>query len=174
LKQIVTAGVRVFFYLEDRERTLDSPTDKVMLSLTTFADELERVKARQRTYDAMLRKARAGHVTGGRVFGYDNVEITGTNGRRSHVERRINDEEAAIVRRIFELCAAGDGLKGITKRLNEARARAPRAQQGRPQAWAPSSVREVLYRECYRGASWSGTKLRNAIAGTSDTSTIAP
>ena len=33
---------RVFFYLEDRERTLDSPTDKIMLSLTAFADELER------------------------------------------------------------------------------------------------------------------------------------
>jgi site-specific DNA recombinase len=26
LKQLVTAGVRVSFYLEDRERTLDSPT----------------------------------------------------------------------------------------------------------------------------------------------------
>ena len=25
LKQLVTAGVRVFFYLEDRERTLDKP-----------------------------------------------------------------------------------------------------------------------------------------------------
>lgn len=60
LKQLVTSGVRVFFYLEDRERTLDSPTDKIMLSLTAFADELEREKARQRTYDAMLRKARAG------------------------------------------------------------------------------------------------------------------
>ena len=46
LKQIVTAGVRVFFYLEDRERTLDSPTDKIMLSLTAFADEFEREKAR--------------------------------------------------------------------------------------------------------------------------------
>ena len=57
LKQLVQAGVRVFFYLEDRERTLDSPTDKIMLSLTAFADELEREKARQRTYDAMLRKA---------------------------------------------------------------------------------------------------------------------
>jgi hypothetical protein len=34
LKQLVQAGVRVFFYLEDRERTLDSPTDKIMLSLT--------------------------------------------------------------------------------------------------------------------------------------------
>ena len=48
LKQLVTAGVRVFFYLEDRERTLDSPTDKLMLSLTAYADELEREKARQR------------------------------------------------------------------------------------------------------------------------------
>jgi DNA invertase Pin-like site-specific DNA recombinase len=42
LKQLVRAGVRVFFYLEDRERTLDSPTEKIMLSLTAFADELER------------------------------------------------------------------------------------------------------------------------------------
>jgi len=29
LKQLVQAGVRVFFYLEDRERTLNSPTDKI-------------------------------------------------------------------------------------------------------------------------------------------------
>ena len=90
LKQLVQAGVRVFFTLKDRERTLDSPTDKIMLSLTAFADELEREKARQRTYDAMQRKARAGHVCGGRVFGYDNVEMLGPDGQRSHVERRIN------------------------------------------------------------------------------------
>jgi hypothetical protein len=34
LKQITGAGVRVFFYLEDRERTLETAMDKVMLSLT--------------------------------------------------------------------------------------------------------------------------------------------
>ena len=56
--------MRVFFYLEDRERTLDYAMDKVMLSLTNFAAEMEREKARQRTYDAMLRKAKALHVTG--------------------------------------------------------------------------------------------------------------
>jgi hypothetical protein len=33
LKQITGAGVRVFFYLEDRERTLETAMDKVMLSL---------------------------------------------------------------------------------------------------------------------------------------------
>ena len=43
-----------FFYLEDRERTLNSPTDKIMLSLTAFADELERARGRHRTTDAMI------------------------------------------------------------------------------------------------------------------------
>src|SRR5499433_1918738 len=47
LKQIIDAGVRVFFYLEEKERTLDSAMDKVMLSLTNFASEMERERARQ-------------------------------------------------------------------------------------------------------------------------------
>jgi DNA invertase Pin-like site-specific DNA recombinase len=34
LKQLITAGVRVFFHLEDRERTFDSPTDKLLMSVT--------------------------------------------------------------------------------------------------------------------------------------------
>ncbi len=167
LKQLITAGVRVFFYLEDRERTLDGPMDKVMLSLTTFADELEREKARQRTYDAMVRKAKAGHVTGGRVFGYDNVPVYGepdAKGRktRRYVERRINEAEAVVVRQIFERCARGEGLKGTAKRLNAVSAPTPRAQQGRRSGWAPSSVREVLHRSLYRGEIvWNRTKKRD-------------
>jgi DNA invertase Pin-like site-specific DNA recombinase len=46
LKQIISAGVRVFFYLEGRERPLESPTDKLLMSVTAFADELEREKAK--------------------------------------------------------------------------------------------------------------------------------
>jgi hypothetical protein len=79
----------VFFYLEDRERTLDRPTDKIMMSLTAFADELEREKARQRTYDAMTRKAKALHVTGCRVLGYDNVTVYSPDGSRAYVTRTI-------------------------------------------------------------------------------------
>jgi site-specific DNA recombinase len=162
LKQIVQAGARVFFYLEDRERTLDSPTDKIMLSLTAFADELEREKGRQRTYDAMVRKARAGHVTGGRVFGYDNLEVVGADGKRSHVERRINEREAAAVRMVFEMCAAGHGVRTIAKRLNAEGEPAPRAQQGRPVGWAPSSVHAILRRSLYRGQIvWNQTRKRD-------------
>lgn len=168
LRQIISAGVRVFFYLEDRERTLDSPTDKIMMQLTSFADELEREKARQRTYDAMVRKAKARHVTGGRVFGYDNVDVMSgaddANGRpvRSHVMRRINEREAAVVREIFRLCALGMGKSAIAKALNATGAACPRAQQGRPGGWAASSVREVLFRELYRGQIiWNRTRTRN-------------
>ncbi len=171
LKQIICANVRVFFYLEDRERTLDSPTDKIMLSLTAFADELEREKARQRTYDAMRQKAQAGYVTGGRVFGYDNVEIVGAiqdaNGKlkRSHVELRINEQEAEVVRTIFRLYAQGKGLRAIAHQLNSDRASCPRPRPaiGKPKGWAPSSIREILYRRLYTGVQvWNQTKKRNA------------
>jgi hypothetical protein len=127
-----------------------------MLSLTTFADELEREKARQRTYDAMIRKAKAGHVTGGRLFGYDNVR---TN---SHVERTINEAEAAVIRRIFDLSIQGSGTKAIAKTLNADGAPSPRAQQGRSQSWSPSSVRAVLRRDAYHGRlTWNKTRKRN-------------
>src|SRR5262245_24201492 len=118
LKQIITAGVRVFFYLEDRERTLESPTDKLLLSVTAYADELEREKARQRTYDAMARKARALHVVGGKVYGYDNVEVLDASGHRQHVVRRVNPQQAPVVARIFTLCAEGMGFTRIAKALN--------------------------------------------------------
>ncbi len=158
LKQLVQAGVRVWLYLENRERTLDSPLEKFLMSATSFADELERDKARQRTYDALLRRARAGHVTGGVVFGYDNRPVVADpaepNGpaRRLHVERVLNAEESAVVRRIFELCAAGVGIRRIAHRLNEDHALAPVPRRsGRSRSWAPSTVREVLFRDLYRG-----------------------
>ncbi len=148
LKQIIDAGVRLFFYLEDRERTLDNAMDKVMLSLTNFASEMERERAKQRTYDAMLRKAKAGHVTGGKVFGYDNKEVVSTEGRRMHVLRVVNPKEADTVRRIFTMYAGGLGFTRIAKQLNTEGIPAPRHS---PRGWAPTAVREILYRPLYRG-----------------------
>jgi site-specific DNA recombinase len=147
LKQIMDAGIRVFFFLEDRERTLDNAMDKVMLSLANFASEMEREKAKQRTYDAMLRKAKAGHVTGGKVYGYDNQEVMAPDGRRLYVLRIINPSQAAVVRRVFEMYAASSGLSRIAKTLNGERVPPPRGGAG----WAPSAIREMLYRPLYRG-----------------------
>ena len=102
--------------------------DKVMLSLTNFASEMEREKARQRTYDAMLRKAKALHVTGGKVYGYDNVDVLGPGGVRQSVTRRTNEEQAAVLRRIFELYASGVGMLTIAHRLNDEGVKPPRGR----------------------------------------------
>jgi hypothetical protein len=90
----------------------------------------------------MLRKAKAGHVTGGACFGYRNVGQLGPDGKRSHVEREIEPAEADVIRRIFQLSSEGQGLRAIAKQLNDQGAPSPRAQQGRSQSWAPTSVRE--------------------------------
>ncbi len=148
LKQIMDAGVRVFFYLEDRERTLDNAMDKVMLSLANFASEMERERAKQRTADAMLRKAKAGHVTGGKTYGYDNREVLSAEGHRLHVLRVVNQKEAAIVRQIFDMYTGGLGITRIAKQLNAEHVPAPRQS---PRGWAPSAVREILHRELYQG-----------------------
>jgi site-specific DNA recombinase len=163
LKQIMDADVRVFFYLEDRERTLDTAMDKVMLSLTNFASEMEREKARQQTYDAMVRKAKALHVTGGKVYGYDNVDVPSADNDapRLRVVRQINEEQAATVRCVFELYASGLGMVKIAHRLNRESVKPPRGR-----GWAPSGIREMLHRELYRGVVVWNRSQKTVRAGT--------
>jgi DNA invertase Pin-like site-specific DNA recombinase len=153
LKQIIAAGVRVFECQgAGREITLGSAVDKVILAVENFAAEVEREKARTRTYDAMAHRARAGRSTGGAAFGYVNRPIVGEGGRRSHVERIVESREAAVVERIFTLAAQGWGVKRIAGALNAEAAPAPMPRRaGRPRGWAPSSVREIFAREVYRG-----------------------
>lgn len=167
MKQLTQAGVRLFFYLERRERTLDTPIEKAMLALQTMADEMERHRARQRTFDALERKARAGHVTGGRVFGYDNVEVLGEpdgagQRKRQFVQRVISPKEAEVVTTIFDMFVRQRlGLPTIADRLNAEGLPSPRAQRGRPNGWAPSSIREVLRRPLYRAEIvWGQTRKR--------------
>src|SRR5262245_38512382 len=109
----------------------------------SLAASFERRRARQRTYDALRRRAEAGAVTGGRVYGYRN-ERDG----EGYVRRVIDQAEAAVVWRIFTLYADGDGLTRIAKRLNVDGVRSPRAGTG---SWAPTAVREIIRRELYAG-----------------------
>jgi DNA invertase Pin-like site-specific DNA recombinase len=121
LKQITDAGVRVFFYLEDRERKLDSAMDKVMLSLATFGAEVEREKCRQRTHDAMRRKAERKEVIGCPVYGYDVVAepINYENANRPRMLRRINPAESKVVLRLFAQYSTGTiGFVSLAKQLN--------------------------------------------------------
>ena len=103
------------------------------------------------------------------MFGYDNVDILGlpdANGkpRRSHVEFRINEREAEVVRKIFRLYAQGKGLRGIAKQLNQDQVTCPcpRPAMGKPKGWVASSIRPILFRQLYTGVLvWNKTRKRN-------------
>lgn len=136
--------------------TLTTPMDKVLRSLSAFADEQERERARQRTHDAMMKKAMQKHVTGGRKFGYDNVPVYAPNdhqrtGNPIYKVHAINEGEAAVVRRIVKMIGEGYGLKAVARRLNNDNVPRPRPQRDRPSGWAASSILPMLERDLYRG-----------------------
>jgi len=141
--RIEEAGVEIRSYLSDAPISLADESSEIHTIFNSLAASFERRRARARTYDALRRRAEAGAVTGGRVFGYRNVR-SGTG----YVRRVIDATEAAIVRRIFALYVEGDGIGRIAKRLNADGVPAPRIGTG---SWAPSAVREILRRDLYRG-----------------------
>ena len=81
-----------------------------MMAQLFLSDLSEKVKRGQ------LGRARAGKQPGGKAYGYD---VVGSAAGAEGGERRINDAEAAVVRRIFEAFAGGRSPREIAKRLND-------------------------------------------------------
>jgi site-specific DNA recombinase len=173
LKRLAKVGVEVWSYMEDRCLTPRNPKDKLLSSVQGYADEDHRVKTAERMHEAHSRLARAGRVTGGRCFGFRRKKVfSGTdrdgNPLYSHTECEINQEEAAVIRRIFELFGVEElGLKSIARQLNAEGAPAPRPYHRKDgslpaPAWATSTVREILGRSIYVGRpTWGKYKKRD-------------
>ena len=88
LKELARAGVRVYGYQDDRAISLETPGDTLVTTINAWKDSEARRESSVRTYDAMARKARAAHVTGGRVFGYRNVDVySGTDAHGRPLQR---------------------------------------------------------------------------------------
>jgi len=157
LKRIAQAGVEIWFYQDATRFSHGTFGDNVVGFVRAEMNAEYRREVSRWVKEAMVRKARAGHVTGGACFGYDNVKVDG------HTERRINPEHAAVIRRIFALCADGVGYSRIAKLLNADGAPAPKPTRGRPPGWSPSTIHEVLRRPVYRGeVIYNQTRRRDA------------
>lgn len=94
--------------------------------------------------------------------GASPVPVVDAEGRRLHVERRVNETEAATVRLIFEAASAGAGFKKIAKTLNRDGVQSPRPRSGGARSWTPSSVRTVLFNSAYTGRmTWGRVQKRD-------------
>src|SRR5262249_6872622 len=140
LLEIAEAGRRIFTYADGQEVKLDSPLAKQMLSMRNYAAEDFRQQIADKTRETLHRKARAGHVTGTRTFGYDHVAVG------DHRERQINAQEAAVVVRIFEMAAEGYGNRRILNTLRAEHVPAP-GKQG----WSKEVIKTLLRNKLYIG-----------------------
>jgi site-specific DNA recombinase len=112
-------------------------------------------------------KALQGLITGGRCYGYRNVPIEdptrlGKYGRPlvTGVRAEIDEDQAIVIRRIFEMAAEGFSLTQIAKTLNGEGVSSPEPARGRQiRAWGVSSLHEMLRNERYRCCLvWNRTK----------------
>ncbi|WP_437994738.1 recombinase family protein [Sorangium sp. So ce185] len=165
IQDLLDAGVRLFYYFTDEEVKIDGAFDKLVINVRNFASELEREKISQRTHEHLLTKARRGLNVGGRVYGYDNIEVKDGE-QRVRVEYRVNEEQAKIVREIFRRYADGEGLRTLAKDLNARGVEPPKAGRRGTGSWSYSSIREMVRRERYRGVLVWGKKEKTYKGGT--------
>jgi len=140
------AGIRLIAVSQG----IDSENEQahVLVTVHGMVDSLYVKELAKKTHRGLEGLMLRGQHTGGRCFGYDSIPVPGTTGK----QLVINESEAAVVRRIFEMSAEGQSLKTIAKTLNSESVPPPRPRAGKRYAtWCPTCIREMLRRDLYTG-----------------------
>src|SRR5882724_7186081 len=112
------AGVRVIAVGQG----IDTQSEQadVLVTVHGLVDSLYVKELAKKTHRGLEGALLRGLHAGGRCYGYRNVPVEGG------VRLEIEESEAAVVRRIFEMSANGMSLKAIAKALNSDRVSPPR------------------------------------------------
>lgn len=123
------------------ERFEDNATGKFIMSTKAFVAEIEREKIAERTTRGKAERARTGRMpqgTGRGMYGYFMPPGTG--------RRIVNDEQAEVVRSVFESFLAGASTMSIANDLNV---------RGIPtftgKRWYSATIGHLLRNESYTG-----------------------
>ena len=129
LKQMRFAGIRLVTSAEGEIGELHVGLKGTMNAL--FLKDLA-----QKTHRGLTGRIAAGKSAGGRCYGYDVVRRRDERGEPIRGERAVNPAEAAIVRRIFTMFAAGASPIAIAKQLNAEGLHGPSGH-----AWRDTTIR---------------------------------
>ncbi|MCA9852257.1 MAG: recombinase family protein [Dehalococcoidia bacterium] len=131
-------GVRLEFVTERFE---DTAIGRFILAARAFVAEVEREKIAERTIRGKTQRALSGRMpqaTGKGMYGYVYDRETG--------KRRLDEDQAPIVRRIFEEFVGGSGVSRVAAGLN-----ADGILTLGGGRWHPLTVRRILMNETYTG-----------------------
>jgi site-specific DNA recombinase len=127
-KQLSFAGVKLITLSEGEIGELHVGLKGTMNAL--FLKDLA-----QKTRRGLEGRIRQGKSGGGRCFGYEVVRSVNHSSEPIRGERRINQTEAEIVRRIFEEFAKGRSPRAIAGALNKEAVSGPAGK-----TWGPSTI----------------------------------
>jgi site-specific DNA recombinase len=106
-----------------------------------------------KTHRGLRGRVEKGKAGGGLCYGYDVVKRLDANGELVRGERKINEAEAAIVRRIFREFASGQSPRAIASGLNKERIPGPLGH-----VWGDTTIRGhairatgIIHNELYAG-----------------------
>ena len=149
--ELLNRGKKITIGGKDYEQ---NPENKLTLQMLGIFSEYERAKIIERTTRGRLHRLRMGEMssTGHRIYGYHYVKKTPT----APATLAINEEQAAVVRSIFEMFASGHyGLVTITRYLEH---NGILTRTGRT-LWDRGQVKSMLKNETY-----TGTRYYNRIS----------
>jgi site-specific DNA recombinase len=122
-KRLSYMGVKIVTLADGEVGKLHVGLKGIIVSI--YLDDLA-----QKTRRGQVGRVKAGRIPGGKSYGYTVIRDGEDRGRR-----RINETEAAIVRRIFQEYVNGDSPLAIVARLNAERVASPRGGQ-----WNASTI----------------------------------
>lgn len=148
-EELEKARVRLEFITTPTDNT---PEGRMFFNLKGVFAEYEKEKIRERTLRGRRQKAREGFIVGGRTpYGYRYVgKPEGEEGRYV-----VHEEEARVVRLIFQWIMEGLSVRAIVTRLNNLAIRPQRGLR-----WGRSSVHRILGNQAYAGTSYFNRRER--------------
>lgn len=125
----------------------ETPMGRFALQMMGSVAELERNTIVDNVKMGMKQRAKQGKWNGGKVLGYESVEVEGSKFRkRKETQLVIVESEATLVRMIFEKYASGKGIKAIANELNHL---GYKTKWGKP--FSVVAVKDILNNPLYVG-----------------------
>ena len=135
-------GIRVVSITEHAD---DTPTGKLMEGIIESVDEFYSENLAQEVTRGMREAASRGFWISSRApYGYNRVMVQDGAKKRPRLE--VNDTEAPLVRRMFQMADSGKTLLDITKTLNREGIGSPNGK-----SWRKTTVYKLLTNEVYTG-----------------------
>ncbi len=135
-------GIRVVSITEHAD---DTPTGKLMEAIIESVDEFYSENLAEEVRRGMREAASRGFWISSRApYGYNRVMVQDGAKKRPILE--VNDSQAVLVRRMFQMADSGKTLLDITKTLNQEGISSPSGK-----SWRKTTIYKLLTNEVYTG-----------------------